>query len=310
MRIAVFGSGGVGGYFGGRLAYAGENVIFIARGKHLRSMLRDGLKIDSIKGNFKVKPVQASDNPSEVGPVDVVLLCVKAWQVEEAVRAMRHLVGSDSFVVPLLNGVEAPGQLASVLGKQHVLGGLCHIMSYVASPGHIIHAGIEPHVAFGELDNQSSQRAENLRASFERAEVWAEVPEDIQAAMWQKFLFIASISGVGAVTRVPVGVIRHLPEPRQMLQQAMEEVALVAKAYNVSLPTDIVEKTMNFVDNLPEGVTASMQRDIMEGQPSELGSQNGAVVRLGAKRGIATPVHNFLYSSLLPQEMQARGLEI
>lgn len=310
MRIAVFGSGGVGGYFGGKLAHAGEEVIFIARGKHLKAMLQDGLKVDSIKGDFIVRPVQAYDNPSEVGQVAVVLVCVKAWQVEEAARSMRPLVGPGTIVVPLLNGVEAPGQLAAVLGNKQVLGGLCHIMSYLAGPGHIVHAGIEPHVAFGELDGQLNPRAEDLRSAFEKAGVWAEVPEDILAAMWQKFLFIASISGVGAVTRVPIGIIRRLPEPRQMIYQAIEEIALVAKAYDIDLPADVVEKTMNFIDNLPEGVTASMQRDIIEKRPSELGSQNGAIVRLAAKRGIATPVNNFLYASLLPQEMQARGLEI
>jgi 2-dehydropantoate 2-reductase len=309
MRIAVFGSGGVGGYFGGKLADAGEEVIFIARGKHLKAMLQKGLRVDSIKGNFIVKPVQASQDAAEVGQVDVVLVCIKSWQVEVAARAMRAMIGPDTFVVPLLNGVEAPGQLAAIVGKQHVLGGLCHIMSYIAEPGYIVHAGIEPHVAFGELDGQSSQRAENLREAFERAGVWAEVPDDIQSAVWQKFLFIASISGLGAVTRVPIGIIRHLPEPRQMLHQAMEEIAMVAQAHEIELPTDIVEKTMNFIDNLPEGVTSSMQRDIMAGQPSELGAQNGAVVRLAAKHGIVTPVHNFIYASLLPQEMQARGLK-
>lgn len=308
MRIAVFGSGGVGGYFGGKLAHAGEDVVFIARGQHLKALLNDGLRVDSIKGDFNILKVTASEDPSTVGTVDVVLVCVKAWQVEEAARSIRPMVGPNTFVVPLLNGVEAPSQLAAALGKQHVLGGLCHIMSYVAKPGYIIHAGIEPHVAFGELEGKSSPRTEALKSSFDRAGVWAEIPGDIQAAMWQKFVFISSISGVGAVSRVPVGIIRHLPETRQLLTQALEEVALVAKAYEVELPKDIVEKTLSFVDNLPEGVTASMQRDILEGRPSELGSQNGAVVRLAAKRGVTTPVHNFLYASLLPQEMQARGL--
>ncbi|MBE0410170.1 MAG: 2-dehydropantoate 2-reductase [Anaerolineales bacterium] len=309
MRIAVFGSGGIGGYFGGKLAKAGEDVVFIARGEHLKAMLQRGLKVDSIKGDFIIDPVQASDNPSAVGQVDVILVCVKAWQVEEAAKAMQPMVGADTYVVPLLNGVEAPEQLVDALGRQHVLGGLCHIMSYITEPGHIVHAGIEPHIALGELDGQPSQRAERLRSVFEDAEVWAEIPEDIQAAMWEKFLFIASISGIGAVMRVPIGTIRHLPETRQMLRQAMEEVASLAAAYEVNSPADIVEKTMNFIDNLPEGTTASMQRDIMAGRPSELGSQNGAIVRFASKCGLDTPVHKFIYTSLLPQEMLARGLE-
>lgn len=307
MRIAVFGAGGVGGYFGGRLAQAGEHVVFIARGEHLRAMLEKGLRVDSIKGDFVIDPVWATDNPSEVGIVDTVIVAVKAWQVPDAAAVMRPMVGENTFVVPLQNGVEAPAQLSDVLGKEHVLGGLCHIVSMVAGPGHIRHAGIDPHVAFGELEGGKSERAQKLRAAFERGGVWAEVPEDIQAAMWEKFLFIAAISGVGAVTHAPAGVMRSLPETRQLLEKAMQEVVAVGKAHRVDLAEGVVEKTMTFIDNLPQDATASMQRDIMEGRPSELNSQNGAVLRLGVEKGVLTPIHAFLYSSLLPREMRARG---
>jgi 2-dehydropantoate 2-reductase len=307
MRVAVFGSGGVGGYFGGRLAQGGEDVVFIARGEHLKAMRARGLRVDSLNGDFVIEPVQATDKPQEVGEVDAILVAVKAWQVPDAALAMRPMVGENTFVVPLENGVDAPEQLIAVLGEEHVLGGLCHIVSYIAEPGHIRHAGIEPHVAFGELDGHSSQRAQQLKAAFERGGGWAEVPENIRAAMWEKFLFIAAMSGVGAVTRAPAGVMRSLPETRQMLQKAMEEVIAVGKAHKVDLPDDEVEKTMAFIDNLPEGATASMQRDIIEGRPSELDSQNGAVLRLGSEQGVPTPTHAFLYHSLLPQEMRARG---
>jgi len=313
MHIAVFGVGGVGGYFGGRLAKLAaeedENlkVVFIARGQHLDAMRDNGLRVDSLKGDFWVKQVQATDNPASVGRVDAVIVGVKAWQVPEAGKSMRPLVGPGTFVVPLQNGVDAPSQLAEILGKEHVLGGLCHIVSFIAAPGYICHAGMEPHVAFGELDGRKSERAEQLRAVFTRAGVWAEVPDDVQVAMWEKFLFIAAISGVGAVTRAPAGIMRELPETRQILRQAMEEAADVARAHNVRLGEDIVEKTLRFIDNLPQGATASMQWDIIEGRPSELESQNGAVVRLGLEKGILTPLHAFLYSSLLPQEMRARG---
>jgi 2-dehydropantoate 2-reductase len=307
MRIAVFGTGGVGGYFGGRLAQGGEDVIFIARGDHLKAMRANGLRVDSLKGDFLIQPVQATDKPEDVGEVDAILVTVKAWQVPDAALAMRPMVGQNTFVVPLENGVDAPAELMAVLGEAHVLGGLCHIVSYIAEPGHIRHAGIEPHIAFGELDGRSSKRAQRLKAAFERAGVWAEVPENIRAAMWEKFLFIAAISGVGAVTRAPAGVMRGLPETRQLLQRAMEEVIAVAKAHQVNLPEDVLEKTMAFIDNLPEGATASMQRDIMEGRPSELASQNGAVLRLGSEQGVPTPTHAFLYHSLLPQDLRARG---
>lgn len=307
MHIAVFGVGGVGGYFGGRLTQAGEEVTFIARGEHLRAMKENGLLVESIKGDFHLYPVTATDDPYQIGEVDVVLVGVKAWQVPEAAEAMRPLIGPETFIVSLQNGVDAPTQLASVLGDERVLGGLCQISSFVAGPGHIKHVAIEPFVAFGELKGGGSERAERLRSAFERAGVKVEVPDDIQAALWKKFLFIASISGVGAVTRAPAGDIRKVPETRSVLVRAMEEIEAVARAHGVRIDSDIVDKTIAFVDKMPEGTVASMQRDIMEGRPSELEYQNGAVVRMGIEKGVPTPTHAFLYASLLPQEMQARG---
>lgn len=306
MRIAVFGAGGVGAYFGGRLAQAGEDVVFIARGEHLKAMQTNGLCVDSIKGDFEVKPVQASEDPSQVGEVETILVAVKTWQVPGAAEAMGPMMGPNTFVVPLENGVEAPKQIGDFLGKDKVLGGLCHIVSYIVEPGHVRHAGIEPHVAFGEMERGKSPRAERLKSAFDGAGVWAEVPDDIQAAMWEKFLFIAAISGVGAVTRAPAGVMRNVQGTRQLLQQAMEEAVAVGNAHQVNLPDRVVEETMAFIDGLPEGATASMQRDIMDGRPSELESQNGAIVRLGSEKGVPTPIHTFLYHSLLPQELRAR----
>jgi 2-dehydropantoate 2-reductase len=212
------------------------------------------------------------------------------------------------MVVPLQNGVEAPDQLAAVLGYAPVLGGLCKIVSLVAAPGHIRHQGLEPYVAFGELDNRPSQRVERLREAFVRAQgLTVEVPPDIRSALWEKFLFIAAVSGVGAVARAPMRVLYQVPETRELLQLAMEEILAVAGAQHIALPEDIVSRTMAFVGGLPEGATASMQRDIIEGRPSELESQNGAVVRLGRQARVPTPIHSFLYQSLLPMELRARG---
>src|SRR5208283_5741661 len=194
-------TGGVGGYFGGRLAQAGEDVIFIARGEHLQALRSKGLRVDSPDGDFNVFPCQAVEDPQEVGSVDVVILGVKAWQVGQAAEAMRPLIGPETFVVPLQNGVEAPSELAGVLGMEHVFGGFCYIVSFIEGPGHIRHGGMKPYVAFGELDNRPSNRGQRLLDAFSRAGVAAEMPADIHAAMWGKFLFIASLSGVGAVTR-------------------------------------------------------------------------------------------------------------
>lgn len=308
MRIAVFGTGGVGGYFGGRLAQAGEEVVFIARGEHLKAIRQNGLWVDSIAGDFVIHPAQATDNPAEVGAVDAVLVTVKAWQVSEAAEAMKPMIGAKTLVIPLENGVDASDQLAAILGAGHVLGGLCHISVFVEGPGHIRHVAIQPHIAFGELDGQPSERVERLRQTFARAQGLAvEVSADIRVVLWEKFLFIAAISGVGAVTRQPAGVIRSVAETRDMLLRAMEEVAAVAEARGIALSPGIVQKTMAFIDNMPSATMASMQRDIIEGRPSELDAQNGAVVRLGREAGIPTPTHEFIYASLLPGELKARG---
>jgi 2-dehydropantoate 2-reductase len=307
VRIAVFGTGGVGGYFGGRLAQAGEDVVFIARGEHLEALRTSGLFVDSIQGDFVIDPANATDDPASVGPVDVVLVAVKAWQVPEAAQSMSPMVGPETFVVPLENGVEAPDQLGAVLGREHVLGGLCGIISYIAGPGRIKHAGYEPFVTFGELDDARSERAERLVRAFANAKVNATIPPDIHVAMWQKFLFITCFSGVAAVTRLPAGAFRDIPETRRLLERAMDEVVAVARARGITLPDDAVANTIAAVDSLPEDGTASMQRDIMDGKPSELEAQNGAVVRLGKEAGVPTPIHEFLYASLLPQERAARA---
>ena len=308
MRIAVFGSGAVGGYFGGRLAQSGVDVVFIARGDHLAAIRRHGLKVTSVEGDFVVHPARATDDPSEAGPVDVVLLGVKAWQVAQAAEAMRPLVGPHSFIVPLQNGIDASDRLVDAFGTKHVLGGLCRILSYVVAPGHIQHAGVEPYIAFGELDASTSERGERLRRAFAEARgVRAEIPPDIRVAMWSKFLFIAALSGVGSVTRAPIGVVRGQPETREMLRQALEEIHAVALGQGVALPADSVEQTLAYIDSLPADGTASMQRDIIHGRPSELESQVGAVVNLGRRVGVAVPLHRFIFSALLPLERRARG---
>ena len=308
MHIAIFGVGGVGGYFGGRLAEAGEHVTFIARGTHLQAMLTHGLQVDSLKGDFVVRPVNATSDPAAVGPVDVVIVGVKAWQVDDVAEAMRPLVGADTFVVPLQNGVESPAKLAKVFGTERVLGGFCRVISYVAGPGYITQTAGDPYVAFGELDNRASERAARLLAAFNRTEgVTAEIPPDIQAAMWSKFLLIASWSGIGAVTRAPVGVWSSLPETRNLWLEAMNEVRAVAQARNIALPDDIIERSTNYVDSLKPYATASMQRDVLAGRPSELDTLCGGVVRLGRETGVPTPTHALIYHTLLPQELKARG---
>lgn len=307
MRIAVFGTGGAGGYFGAQLARAGEDVIFIARGEHLQTIRTHGLRVETSKGEIVIQPAQADDDPGNVGVVDVVILGVKAWQVTDAARAMQPMIGPETFVVPLQNGVEAASQLAAALGAEHVLGGLCGTMSWMVGPGHIRSIGEMHFIRFGELDKRPSERTERLRQAFERAGVKVDVPSDIHVALWEKLLFVVSFGGVGAVTRAPIGVIRSLPETRRLLEQCVREIFAVARARHIALSEGIVEKTMTFLDSLAPSGTTSLQRDIAEGKPSELEAWNGAVVRLGREVGVATPLHEMIYHSLLPLELRARG---
>jgi 2-dehydropantoate 2-reductase len=307
MRIAVYGIGGVGGYFGAHLAQAGEEVVFIARGAHLAAIREHGLHVETDQGELFVWPAQATDDPGEVGEVDVVLVAVKAWQVTQVAQAMGPMMGPATFVVPLQNGVEAPAQLASVLGAERVVAGLCGTFSHIARPGHIRSIGDMHFVKFAELDNRPSERTARLQAAFARAGVIVDVPADIQAALWEKFLFVAPLGGLAAVTRAPAGVLRELPQTRQLLDQGMREILAVACARQIALTDGVVEKTMGLIDRLAPGSTPSLQRDIVDGKPSELEAWNGAVVRLGREVGVATPLHAFIYHSLLPLELRARG---
>lgn len=306
MRIAIFGTGGAGGYFGAHLARAGEDVIFIARGEHLKAIRERGLIVETQTGEIIARS-EATDDPAQVGAVDVVLLGVKTWQVKDAARAMLPMMTRQTLVVPLQNGVEAAGELVSVLGAEPVLGGLCGTISRVIGPGRILSIGKTNFIKFGELDNSQSERAVKLQQTFERAGVNAEIPADIQAAVWEKFIFVAPYGGIGAVTRATAGVIRSLPETRRMLEQGMREILAVSRARRVSLAEGIIERSMGLVDALAADATTSLQRDISAGKPSELEAWNGAVVRLGREAGVPTPLHEFIYHSLLPSELKARG---
>jgi len=307
MRIAVIGTGAVGGYFGGRLAQAGNEVVFLSRGRALEALRARGLVVQSIKGDFTVQPALVAEGPEEIGPVDVVLVAVKTWQVPGLGPHLAPLMGPDTMVLPLQNGVEAPAQLSATLGEEHVLGGLCRIIAFVTEPGTIKHAGAEPEVTLGELDGRPSARLDRLADALRAAGVLVQTPPNIQAAMWEKLLFIAAFGGMGAVTRAPIGVVRSIAGTRRMLTQAMVEAREVAAARGVGLAREVVETTMAYVDALPAAGTSSLQRDIAEGRPSELDALSGAIVRLGREARVETPIHAFIYDSLLPGELKVRG---
>jgi 2-dehydropantoate 2-reductase len=307
LRIAIYGVGGAGGYFGARLAQAGVDVVWVARGAQLEALKHRGLDVESVHGDLQLGPLRASSDPAELGQVDAVILGVKVWQVREAAQGMRPLLVPDACVVPLQNGVEAADDLRSVLGDGPPLGGVAKIISELVAPGRIRHLGGPSSLAFGELDDRPSKRVERLRAVLRSAGMAVDAPSSILAALWEKFLFVASLGGVGAVSRAPFGVLRSVPETRAMLEEAMVEIRDLALARGVRLAPDVVQRSLDLVDQQPPAGTTSLQRDLTAGRRSELEWWSGAVVRLGLASGIPTPVHRFMYQSLLPGELRASG---
>ena len=308
MRIAIFGAGAIGSYFGGRLARSGEDVVWYARGATLEALRTRGLRVQSLKGDFELPPQRATDRAEDVGRVDVVILGVKAWQVPEAGRTLAPWLGPESLVLPLQNGVDAVQELQQAVGLEPVVGGVCKIVCEVIEPGHVRHFGAEPLIEMGPWGSADSRvvlrsarqrdRCQRLQRVLEHAGVAARVHGDVRVAAWEKFLFISSVSAVGAVTGQAVGSLRLQSETRELLRRAMTEVESLARASGVPLEPDVVARSLGFLDGLPPESTSSMQRDIRDGRPSELESLSGAVVRLGRERGVETPVHVELHEKL------------
>ena len=307
MNIVVFGAGGVGGYFGGKLAQAGNDVTFIARGKHLQAIKSNGLLIKSIQGDFKVHP-KVTDDVTNIKNPDLVILGVKSWQVEDVAVQLKPIISENTLVLPLQNGADNADRLRVILPHKNVLAGLCKIVSRVESPGIIDHFAFDPEIVFGEYDNEKSKRVQNLSMLFDNAGIKNKVSEDIHLDIWKKFLFIATVSGIGALTRVEFGAMRDDEHIRQIMYQTANEIVAVANAKGIALTNDDIEMILKIVDNLNAKTTASMQRDIMDGRPSELDNFNGYIVRQGKELHITTPANSFTYHCLWPQEKTARGL--
>jgi len=308
MNIVIYGTGGVGGYFGARLAQAGNNVTFIARGKHLETIQQKGLQLKSIKGNYLVYPANATSNILEVQDIDLILIGVKTWQLNEVAQKIQPVLKENTMVISLLNGVDNAGILCKSLDKRHVLGGLCKVVSKVEDYGVINHVSYEPTIVFGELNNEKTKRALNLEQTFLNAGITTKLTSNIQKEIWSKFLFITTISAIGALTRATIGEMIASEEIRKIMHQTALEILAIAKAKNINLPDSIIEKQFQVIESQPYNTTASLQRDILEGKPSELEAQNGTIVKMGKELGIPTPVNAFIYNCLLPQEKKARGL--
>ncbi|WP_299106435.1 2-dehydropantoate 2-reductase [uncultured Tenacibaculum sp.] len=306
MNIVVYGTGGVGGYFGIRLAQSGQNVTFIARGKHLEAIQKNGLQLKSIKGDFTLKNVNATDDVSTISNPDLILIATKTWQLEEVANKIQPILNDKTVVISLLNGADNAEKLASILGEKHMLGGLCKIVSKIEEYGVINHMAIEPYIAFGELDNSQSTRVREIKDIFDKAEIFNQIPENIQVAIWSKFLFITTISALGGLTRATLGEMRTQPEVRNLLLKTAEEIVAVANAKGIPLNEESIQKVFHFIDKLPYETTASLQRDIMEGRPSELDSQVGTIHKMGQELNISTPINSFIYHSLVITEKRNR----
>jgi 2-dehydropantoate 2-reductase len=298
MRIAIMGSGGVGGYVGGRLAASGQDVVFIARGAHLAAPRERGLRIESALGDVALDPAAASDDPAAVGPVDLVIFAVKLYDSESAAEATRPLAGPGTGVVTLQNGVDSVAVLARALGAQHVIGGAVHIASTIAAPGLIRHTGTMARLQFGELDGGHSERVAALSQALEQAGVDHQVSDDIERDIWAKMVFLATFSGLTALTRSSIGPIRTDADTRALYQAGLAEALAVAHAKGIALPEDFVARSLARTDQLPAEMKSSLQHDLEAGRRLELPWLSGAIVRMGKELGIATPTHAFITTAL------------
>lgn len=306
MRIAVVGAGGVGGYFGAKLARAGESVVVLARGAHLDAIRRNGLRVRSaVDGEFTVK-VDAVDSFAGQPPVDMALFCVKSFDTRSAAEMLRPVLGPDTGVVSLQNGVDNEAAIAEVLGPGRALGGAAFVFSTIESPGVIAHA-LLGRIVFGEMDGQVSARASELRDALARAGVPVELTTDVQRVLWEKYLLISAQAGTTALTRVPIGVIRDTPETWQLYRRIVEELAAVARAAGVTLPADVVEAIMNGAARLAPTAYSSLHHDLMHGRRLELEALHGHAVRLGERLGVPTPTVFAVYAALKPHAAGSRG---
>ncbi|MBY0493740.1 MAG: 2-dehydropantoate 2-reductase [Cyanobacteria bacterium] len=299
MKIAIFGSGGVGGYFGGKLAAAGEDVTFLARGAHLAAMQTSGLHITSPLGEVHVPKVQAADRPQAIGPVDVVLFTVKLYDVDAAAATLLPLIGPNTVVITLQNGVDAMDMVAKYVGSDHVAGGAAYIVVVLDRPGHLHHTGGQ-NLVFGERDGRRSDRLAAFEAAGQRAGFGAKASNEVETELWIKFVRLSAWAAVTTATRSPMGVIRDNPALFEMMMKATDEAIAVGRARGVALPADIVESTLAMIPNFPATSKSSMLEDLERGRRLELPWLSGAVVRIGKEVGVPTPIHQFITTILTP----------
>src|SRR5262245_5284757 len=300
MRVTVMGSGGTGGYFGAPLARAGEDVTFVARGAHLEAIRAKGLTVRSrLVGDFNV-PARATADPGEAGAADVILFCVKSYDTESAARQLGRAVGPATVILPVQNGIDSADRIGRIVGPGHVIGGLAGVSSIVAAPGVIEHRAGPDVIQVGELPGGSSARTERIADALRRAGIKAQVRPDIRVALWEKFVLICGLSGLTALTRLPIGAVLACAETRALYQQTMEETETVGRAEGVALPDGVAERTLKFFQAADPAVRGSLYYDLAAGRRLEIETLNGTVVHLGRKRGVPTPANFAIYAALKP----------
>ncbi len=306
MKIAIMGTGGVGGYYGGLLAKQGHEVTFIARGANLQAIQKNGLQIKSIHGDFSITPATAVADPAEVGAVDFALVCVKTYDTDSVARIMIPLVGAQTTVLSLQNGIDAADQIGKIVGMDHVIGGATWISSALEAPGVIKQMSQFRRIVIGELNGGISPRVETLVEVFHSTGVTIEASDDIRKTLWTKFVFISSASSLGSLTRLTMGEYRAIPETRAMILNLMKEVESVARAQGVVLDVDVVQKALAFMDNAAPHIKASMQLDVETNHRTEIEAMIGVIGRKGRELGVPTPTADFIYAALLPIDLKAR----
>lgn len=306
MRIAIVGAGGVGGYYGSLLQRSEQDVVFIARGAHLEAMRSRGLRVESVLGPPSVQEVRATDQPAEVGPVDLVLFAVKSYDTAPAAAALQPLIAAETVVLTLQNGVDNVDKLSAAVGAHRVLGGLCQIFSTLAAPGVVRHTGGPRRVVVGELDGSITPRAELVRNAFTATGVPVALSTRILVDMWEKYMFINAQGGITALTRLPVGPIRSAAVTFEMYLQVAEEVAAVGRAHGIPIPAGERERVRAFAASLDPGAYSSLHNDLVTGRRTELETLLGAVVRLGGHYGVPVPNCRAIYAALLPHELAAQ----
>lgn len=299
MKVLVMGSGGVGGLYGGRLAHAGYDVTFVARGAHLAAMREQGLLIESeVHGNALVKPVKVTDDPTTVGTPDLVLFAVKLWDTEAVARALKPIVGPQTAVLSLQNGVVKDDILRGVFGEQALMGGVAYVATHIARPGVIHQVGTIQRLVFGEYDAKKSARAQALLAMLLKAGIQAELSGDIRRTLWEKYTFLVGLSGATATMRATLGAVREHPQTRAFLYDLIEEAVAVGRALGVNLPADYAEDRLKFADSLPATMDSSLHHDLKNGNRLEVEWLAGGVVQLGKKAGVATPCNRAVWDVL------------